>query len=152
MGGFRGAFCRGKWQATVVVLAALGGCGREADITAHFGTLSTGNLIVQVSGLPTGVPAAISITSSTGVAVQVTKSDTLIPLPKGTYYLTVAQVVAGPGDLYSPGFTTKKITLRAGQTVKVSVAYVLNSGRLQITASGLPDGAAASVTDRKSVV
>ncbi|HEV8356877.1 MAG TPA: hypothetical protein VGQ17_08960 [Gemmatimonadales bacterium] len=146
MGGLRGAFCRGKWQATVVALAALGGCGRDADLTADFATLSTGNLIVLVSGLPAGAPAAISLTSSTGVVAEVIESDTLSTLPPGTYYLTVAQVVTGLGDLYRPGFTTKKISLRAGQTVKVSVGYSLNSGRLQITASGLPDGAAGWVT------
>jgi hypothetical protein len=115
-----------------------------AAAEVRFG-LATGRLTVNVTGLPTGATAAVTVTGPAGYSKSVTASQTLTGLQPGGYTVAAAKVTVAP-DVYAATPATQQITVSASSTpFAAAVAYALASGSLALTVSGLPNGTAASI-------
>jgi hypothetical protein len=108
--------------------------------------IADGGLQITVTGLPSG-PAAITVTGPGGFSHVVTVTTTLSNLTPGMYTLTVSPVVVS-NSTYSSTPASFNVTVTASSSpATATVAYVLASGSLAITVTGLPSGSAAiSVT------
>ena len=123
------------------LLALLAACG-GGDPSGP----GTGSLAVAVSGLPTGAPAAVTVTGPGSYTRIVTGSVTLSGLTPGSYLLSAADVSAG-GSVYQPSPSTQNVSVAQGDTpASAAVAYAALVASLSVTINGLPPGAAADVT------
>jgi Bacterial Ig-like domain (group 1)/WD40-like Beta Propeller Repeat len=112
---------------------------------------TTGVLIVEVTGLPAGSPAQVTVSNSRGYSQPVSQTDTLVDLDPGTDYLVTAVSVPVPseGRTYTPGPPSQPVSIGAGDTALAQVGYnPPESGSLAITVGGLPGDLPASVTVR----
>src|SRR3712207_2494180 len=72
---------------------------------------SLGSLRLTVLGLPSGQPAAITITGPSGFNQSVQASQTLAQLTPGSYTITAANVAVGGADFTpSPASQTLAVT------------------------------------------
>ena len=114
-------------------------------ITAAFG-ITTGSIAVNVTGLPQGAPAAITVSGPGGYYQSVTQSTTLSSLAPGSYVITNGSVSAG-GHTYSPVPLSQGVNVVAAETPRsVTARYDLATGALEVTVTGLPaqqDGSVA---------
>lgn len=106
--------------------------------------LSTGNLSVTVSGLPSGSSADLAVTGPGGYNQAVTGTQTLTQLPPGTYTVTAYSVTVGSA-IYSgiPGTQTVAV---GGATANASILYSTAPGNLRVTINGLGTSPDAAVT------
>jgi len=96
---------------------------------------TTGNLRFDVSGLPDGVAADISVTGpGTGFTVEASR-DT-VGLPSGPYTVNANSVTAN-GASYVPNFGSQTITLSPATTAVVTVNYARSDGTLNLTIDGV---------------
>lgn len=116
--------------------------GTATALVVYAGTL--GGLTVNVSGLPGGTAAAVTVTGPGGFNQSVTATTTFTGLASGTYSITAANVSSG-GYSYLPSPTSQTAGVSAGTTVSRSVAYS-PTGSLTVTVTGLPGGTAGAVT------
>ena len=110
-------------------------------------TSTTGTLTVTVQNLPSGTPANIAVTGPSGYNQNVTATATLTGLAPGTYTVNANNVTSG-GSTYQPDKSSQTVSLSAGQTKSVSVAYSAAStttGSLTLTLAGLLNGTPAKV-------
>lgn len=153
------AICRfdTRW---VSLLTALSVACSSGEPSGGLGPVPTGSLVIGINGLPGGVPATITVTGGQGYQKNLTSGQTLSGLTPGTYAVSASEVVSA-GDRYSPTPANQSVAVTSGGApVSAGVAYVLATGRLAVTISGLPAGAEAvvlvsgpdSYVDRKSVV
>ena len=84
--------------------------------------VGTGSLTVTVSGLGAGINAAVQVTGPSGYNQQLTATQTLTPLPPGTYTIT-ASPVASNLTTHSPTPATQSVTVTAGATATGTVTY-----------------------------
>jgi hypothetical protein len=98
-------------------------------------TQITGNINFAVTGLPSGVPADISVSGPAASYVVGASSD-LVGVRAGQYTVTVKSIVTD-GVLYFPNFTTQTITLSPAATLIVSVSYARSDGPLNLTIDGV---------------
>jgi hypothetical protein len=104
-----------------------------------------GSLVVTISGLPTGASGRVTVTGPGNFARVISGTTTLTSLAAGTYAISVADVTHD-GSIYSGSPANQSIGVNAGATATApSVSYVLASGSLAITFSGLPQSAPAPV-------
>jgi len=108
-------------------------------------TPTTGSLQVNVSGLPSGVNASLSVTGPNGFSQTLSASKTLTGLALGSYAVTAASVTSS-GITYLASVSGSPATVSAGVTAKASVAYAAQVGSLQINVAGLPLGTKVSLT------
>ncbi len=88
---------------------------------------TTGSLAVNISGLPEGSPAVVSVTGPGGFNRPVTADVVLADLAPGSYTVTAASVsVAGATYTASPEVQTAEIL--ADSSAEVTVTYGLSSG------------------------
>lgn len=109
---------------------------------------TTGNLAINVSGLPGGAAAAITVSGPGGYSQSVTAAGTISGLAVGSYTVT-AQAVSAGGTTYSGVPVSQTVWIAAGATASRSVSYSAaapTTGGLTITISGLPSGAQGDVT------
>ena len=142
-----------RWLA-VILTAVSAACGdattaSTADVPeASFARTSsrTTSLTVSVSGLPSGVAAAITVNGSNGFVRTVTGTTTLSGIASGTYTVN-AQRVAVNGIDYAPQPTTQSVSLKSGsvRTLSVSYAAVPTTGTLNVVVT-MPDATPAQVT------
>ncbi len=85
----------------------------------------TGRLIVTISGLPSGVSADVSVTSTASFSQNLTASSTLTNLASGTYQV-VARNISIAGESYDPTPTSRNLTINDGktETATATVSYV----------------------------
>jgi hypothetical protein len=83
---------------------------------------SVGSLAVAISGLPTGVDAAVSVSGPVGFTQDLTESTTLAGLTVGNYAVAAANVTAD-GLTYQGIVTGSPALVIGGATTDVSVAY-----------------------------
>lgn len=109
------------------------------------------HLAVTVSGLPTGVDAAILVTPPGGAATAVAQSTTLTAAQLSTaattpdqWRLTAQPVVTG-GSRYAPSRSSLDTTVSYGDTARVALPYSVATGAIAVAVTGLPTGVAASV-------
>ncbi len=110
----------------------------------------TGALAVAVSGLPSGVGAAITITGPSAFSRAITASQTLSGLAVGAYTIAATNVVGGSTS-YAVSPATQSVSVTAGATTAAAVAYTGSSappatGTLAVAVSGLPAGISAAIT------
>ncbi len=105
----------------------------------------------MISGLPSGTPAAVTVSwVAGGFDSTLTASTSLSGLGvPGTYQITAANVTSG-GTTYTPDPASQSAYLTAGSSVTKTVTYASSgsatTGNLAVTISGLPGGAAGAVT------
>jgi len=103
-----------------------------------------GSLQVNVTGLPNGANANVSVSGPNNFSQTLTSSKTLNGLAPGSYTVTAADVTP-----YKATVTGSPATVKAGATVTVSVAYAVPAaqmGSLSLTINGLPTRVNASVS------
>jgi hypothetical protein len=118
-------------------------------VGARFRALpTTGELEVQVAGLPAGAPARVRVTNATGLDQLVTESAVLSGLTPGTYEVTAEAVVAASDGLtYTPAPAAQTVIVSVGERATVQIGYnPPNTGSLAVSVTGLPEGSAAAVT------
>jgi glucose/arabinose dehydrogenase len=82
----------------------------------------TGALTVTVSGLPGGVAAAVQVMGPSGYSQELTETQTLTPLPPGTYTISAA-MVASNLTTHTPTPATQTATVTVGGTATAVVDY-----------------------------
>ncbi len=108
--------------------------------------LASGALAVALTGLPAGLAGAVQVTGPQGFTKTVTATATLTELTPGAYQVIAAAVSAG-GITYRPRADTIRVTVAASLTAAPApVAYLAQVGRVVVTTSGLPAGAAPAMT------
>lgn len=138
------AICRSA-IGRVGLLALLAGACSPGEPVGGLGPTPTGALAIGIDGLPAGVNAAVSVSGGQGYQKSVTTGQTLGGLIPGSYAVVASEVVAD-GDRYSPAPVSQSVAVTSGGApVSAGVAYVLTSGRLAVTISGVPTGTNASV-------
>jgi hypothetical protein len=123
----------------IALAAAFGACKNSPSGPA------TGSLAITVAGLPTApaVPAAITVTGVGGYNQAVTGTVTLSGLAPGGY--TIASENSSSGiATYSPTPASMFVNVTtSGATA--TVTYVLASGAMSLSVSGLPGGVLGNV-------
>ena len=129
------------------ILLALAACSPGAEAVggpAPEGLAGTGQLVVRVSGLPSGSTAAVTVSGPGGFSQTISASQTLSGLAAGTYTIAAAGLnSAGYGWAPTPASQTVVLTTSSGGSA--DVVYAVSTGSLAVTISGLPEGTAASV-------
>ena len=100
---------------------------------------TTGDLVVNINGLPAGAPAVVIVTGPGGFLKQVFATSTLENLAPGTYTVGVTNVHFS-GAVYTSTVIYEPHTITAGQSETATVPYTLASGSLEIAVDGLPSG------------
>ncbi len=108
-------------------------------------TRQTGSIELGVSGLPAGVAPSLALSGPGGYASNPAASGTLSELDPGSYTLTASPVTSG-GNTWTPSAPSQVLNVAAGASTSAAVSYAVSTGRLTLTITGLPGGAAANVT------
>lgn len=103
----------------VPVSISIGGVTSNTVTIAVQGATGTGTLNIQITGLPAGGAASVSVTSTNGYAATVTSSASL-QVPSGTYTITPSPVVAGNASYNAAPQT---VNVAPGTTVNALIAY-----------------------------
>ncbi|HEY8256194.1 MAG TPA: Ig-like domain-containing protein [Gemmatimonadales bacterium] len=120
--------------------------GRRAAIVRFGIPPTTGDLEVQIAGLPSGAAAQVTVNGPGNFSRQLTASTSLTALPAGDYTVT-AEPVTSQEQTYTPEPASQRITVVAGEGAVAQVAYnPPTTGTLAITITGLPDDVRAQVT------
>ncbi len=123
----------------LLAVAPLVGCG--GDSTGP----TTGSLVLNVSGLPTGAEAEINVVGPSGFVRHLSGSETLSGLVLGSYTVTAAGVAVGPAT-YAASPSSQAIVVSGDEPANAAVAYSAGNGQLSVTIAGLPGGTPAAVT------
>ena len=116
---------------------------RQIQITAGLNPISiqiayaqtTGDLTFNVTGLPAGANADISVTGPAASYV-VGGSGDLIGVRAGQYAVNVKSVSSG-GVLYVPNFTSQTFTVAPAASTLVNVSYSRSDGPINLTIDGV---------------
>ena len=126
---------------TLAVPLVLLGCGGSDKATGP----RTADVVLGVSGLPTGTAADILVTGPNGFSATVSATDTLPALSPGSYTIDARRISHG-GDDYAASLERQTLSVRASKDpVNAGVAYAIASGRLTVTLTGLPASPGTSV-------
>ena len=107
--------------------------------------LSTGSLALNISGLPPGTAAAVTVTGPGAYSQSVTQETVLENLAPGTYTIAATHVLSG--SLFMPAPTLQQVPVVASdQPAQASVIYVSAGTSLSIQITGLPGHVPASMT------
>ncbi|MGQ0712142.1 MAG: PQQ-dependent sugar dehydrogenase [Gemmatimonadaceae bacterium] len=82
----------------------------------------TGALTVTISGLSGGAIGAVQVTGPGGYTQQITASQTLQPVPPGTYTIA-ASAVASSLTTHTPSPATQDVSVAVGATATATVTY-----------------------------
>jgi hypothetical protein len=130
---------RVRSRSRVLLTLLLAACGGSSTGP------STGSLALEVSGLPSGVEADVTVSGPNGFIRLVGQTETLSALPSGTY--TVAAVgVSTEEAQYLPSPPTQSVEVSGGDAASAQVLYSSGNSSLAITVSGLPAGTDAAIT------
>src|SRR5713226_1729169 len=92
---------------------------------------STGGLQITVSGLPSGIDAAVTVTGPGPFSQTLTATRTLTGLAPGTYTVT-ANAVPNGGVSYAGTITGSPARLQAKALTTAAVIYSVVPGSLQV--------------------
>ena len=134
-----------RWTPTPVTQSLeITGASRTAVADIAY-AVSTARLAVNITGLPSGTNAGVTVTGPGSYTNTLTSSTAINLLAPGAYTVTAADVVAG-GTTYRPAPTTQTIQLPPSTTqVAANVVYSAVTGSLAVTIDGLPGGVNAAV-------
>ena len=135
-----------RFRALLLVAAgAFAGCSGDSPSDPGPQPARFGSLVVTINGLPTGAPASVTVTGPGGYTRTLSATTTLTALAAGNYTIEVVEVTHD-GSIYSGSPPTQSIGVTAGSTVTApNVSYVLASGSLALTLSGLPQATPAPI-------
>ena len=106
----------------------------------------TGSIAIDVTGLPEGSGAAITVTGPSGYHQQVTATSTLSRLTPGSYSVSTSSVSATNGHVYSATPLGQTVNVLAAESPRnVNARYSLSTGALEVTVAGLPGQQGGSV-------
>jgi D-alanyl-D-alanine carboxypeptidase len=105
-----------------------------------------GSIDLAITGLPEGLAAGISISGATGQPRSATAGGIVANLPAGPYTITASSVAAPDLTGYAPTPATQTVQVSSGAAARVTVAYAVSTGALQIRTTGLPGGVSAQVS------
>ena len=121
-----------------------------------------GSLLIEITGLPSGLGADIAITGPNNYSRQVTVGTKLDSLTPGEYTITPASVTdssgasydytatppGGSGKIASSSSSTITVIITDGKLTSVTVSYrkVESFGSMQINVTGLPNDVGADIT------
>jgi sugar lactone lactonase YvrE len=133
------------WLIAVLLLVA-SGCGTGGGNGGGTGCppSGSGDLVINVTGLPQGVNARVTVNGPSG-SWTLTGSQTLQGVPAGTYTVTAEKVAQSDPLIrtaYSPGLGGSPACVRNGQatTVTVSYAQIPSSNKLWLDNGNPPSG------------
>lgn len=126
------------------LLDASADASEAADAAACEGT-GTGSVEIEVTGLPVGLRAEVTITGPSGAAMQAEGSTTLADVAAGSYQAAaqrVANVSAIVRTVYEPALSLESFCLAEGTTQTLTVAYakLASSGALWTSNSNSDSG------------
>ena len=104
------------------VLATLAACSSDDSPTTPT-TPANGSLAITISGLPTGVNGAVTVTGPGGTTQTATATTTFSVAP-GSYTVAAAQVTSGT-TRYNATITGSPATVTSSATATVTVAYAV---------------------------
>ena len=134
-------FARSLAVRSLFVPLVLLGCGGSDKATGP----KTADVVLGVSGLPTGSAADIVVTGPNGFSATVIATDTLPALAPGEYTIEARRVSHG-GDDYAAAQDRQTLTVRgAREPVNAAVNYAIASGRLTVALVGLPVSPGTSI-------
>lgn len=91
------------------------------------------------------MPATVGVTGGKGYQKNLTSGQTLSGLTPGSYAVSASEVV-NEGDRYTPTPTSQSVAVTSGGApVSAGVVYVLTTGRMAVTISGVPVGTEPAV-------
>jgi hypothetical protein len=119
--------------------------GDTARVSVRY-TIATGAIAVAIGGLPASLAAAVQVVGPESFSRTLTATTTLTGLTPGVYRVISAPVTQN-GLSYRPTADTLTVDVQASLVAApAALTYVAQAGRLAVTVSGLPDGAAAALT------
>lgn len=146
----RSAAARRAVSFALLVIGAglVAACGDSAtgtatdDVAFARNPKNANTVQVNISGLPAGVNANVSVTGSGGFSRTLTASATLTELANGSFTVN-ASAVSANGVTYNPSPATQSVSVNKGSTATATVAYTAAAatGSLAVTvtiASGVP--------------
>jgi hypothetical protein len=105
-------------------------------VVANVFYVSTGtSLNVQVTGLPSGVNGAVTISGPNGYTKQLTASQLLTGLAPGSYSV-IATALLLTCTTYSPSPPSQTVTVNPGQSTTATVAYAIGGGGVNFCIDG----------------
>ncbi len=137
---------------------ALSACGSESKNPVA--PLATGDLQVNVSGLPGGAAARVEVTGPGGFDRTLTNSGLLGGLATGAYTVTAYYVSSG-GQLYYPAISQGAANVTSGNTWTATVSYTIGpTPTLNLRVVGVqlfqsvqrPDNSVPMVANRDALV
>lgn len=119
----------------LAVLLLIVACGDEVGVPPF-----AARLAIEISGLPDGAAAPVTLDGPDGEAVAVSRSRVFDLLPPGEYVLRSETAALGFGNYY-PDRLARTIRLDGGASRTLTVAYtgVLDRGGLRALPAGLPE-------------
>jgi hypothetical protein len=125
----------------VVVAASL-----SPSVASVVYALATGSLQVNITGLPQGAAAAITITGPGSYSHSITAETVIDNLVPGSYTVTASNVSAGSA-LFAPALPTQQVVVQAGQQpAGASVFYTSTGTSINVQITGLPGHIGGAVT------
>lgn len=106
--------------------------------------VSTGNLLIAVSGLPAGSPADLVVTGPGSYSQSVASTQTLTGLTPGSYTITANNVTVAAAT-YSGSPASQTVAV-GGSTATATIFYSPPVGSLRVTINGLGTSTDAAVT------
>ncbi len=156
----RSAFLVPRWLrvASLVGAGVVAGCGGGSEKGG--GPSGSGAISIQVSGLPGGAAARVTVTAPGGGVTNVTGSRYLTGLADGVYAVS-AGYVSAQSQTYTPQVSDASVTVTQNDTADVAIAYTgspASSMNLQIAGTQLiqstqrADGAVPMVAGRDALL
>jgi hypothetical protein len=128
---------RSTTSLSVIALCVVATCSDPAP--------TTGTLIVEITGLPSSVPAAVVVTGPAGFQRTLQTTTTLDRLAPGAYAVS-GGLLTTPTALYRPDSPTHNVSVAAGEASTLQFPYALSSGSIELSVTGLPAGVGPSVS------
>ena len=142
------------------LLVVLSGCGGGQGSSNSGGPPppTGGALTITITGLPSGVPANVSLTGPNGFSTTVTATNTLPQLSQGTYTIVGNGALSGSSN-YFPSVTSQTVAVSDGATASATVNYSVvaptttkvldQAGSQTLTVS--PDGSTLTISSSSTV-
>ncbi len=110
-------------------------------VVVHY-QAQVGQLVIGTVGLPAGAAVGITVTGATG-AHMVTSDTTLRALPAGAYTINASPLTID-AVRYVPKTASSSVMLKTGESISLTVEYVIIRTVVDVVITGLPSGAFGS--------
>jgi hypothetical protein len=108
---------------------------------------TTGSLVVNMSGLPSGGEGAVRI-SGPNQFYQVVRATTTVENLQAGRYAVIRDTVTIANSRYGVALVRDSVTIERGRSASTAAAYALSSGSIALNVFGLPDNVVSTVRVR----